>query len=190
MTLENIRTWAFRMRGGIWTVMAISLLLVGRGGEGLIGVGLVLVILGQAVRFWAAGTIQGYRRETVNAEKLVTWGPFAIVRNPLYLGNGLIGLGWSFLAGYGSIPVFCVAFLVLYGFLIIPHEETFLKARFGKEYLDYMAGTPKLVPTRIPGLERLRGSFETARLWKSERHSVYVTVAGTVVFILKAKGWL
>jgi len=176
------------MRGGIWTAMALFVFALCRPGEGFVFGGLVLVFLGQTIRFWAAGSIEGYRSERVNAKVLVTWGPFAIVRNPLYLGNGLIGLGWSLLSGPLAIPVFLCSFLVLYGFLIIPHEESFLKKQFGKAYLDYMATTPRLIPAGIPETMRLKGPFEKGKLWKSERHSVYVTVAGTVLFILKALG--
>lgn len=188
MKLESFREWVFRMRGGLWTGLALFVLVIGRAREGFILAGLVLVLLGQAIRFWAAGSIDGYRSERVNAKILVTWGPFAFVRNPLYLGNGLIGLGWSLISGPHAIPVFLAAFVVLYGFLIIPHEESFLRKQFGNAYLDYMAGTPRLIPVAIPEVTRLKGPFEKARLWKSERHSVYVTVAGTFLFILRALG--
>jgi len=188
MKLEDLRAWTFRMRGGIWTILALLILLLGKTGEGFLAPGIFVVLLGQVLRFWAAGSIEGYRRETVNAGFLVTWGPFGIVRNPLYLGNGLIGLGWSLMSGPVSVLVFCGAFVFLYGFLIIPHEEAFLKERFGETYLEYMARTPRLVPVRIPGWDRLKGPFEPSRLWKSERHSVYVTLAGTALFLLKAKG--
>lgn len=188
MKVDDLRAWTFRMRGGIWTVLALLLLLLGKAGEGFLVSGIIVVLLGQALRFWAAGSIEGYRRETVNAGLLVTWGPFGIVRNPLYLGNGLIGLGWSLMSGPVSVLVFCGAFVFLYGFLIIPHEEAFLKERFGENYLEYMARTPRLVPVWFPVWDRLKGPFEPSRLWKSERHSVYVTLAGTILFALKAKG--
>lgn len=186
MKPRTLRSWAFRMRGGIWTALAVLMLSLGKSGEGLILPGLSFVALGQGIRFWAAGTIKGYRRENVNADVLVTWGPYAIVRNPLYLGNGLIGLGWSLLAGPLAVAVFLICFFLLYGLLIIPHEEAFLEERFGQEYLDYKATTPRLLPFRIPRRGRLRGPFEKSRLWKSERHSLYVTALGTAVFLLKA----
>lgn len=176
------------MRGGIWTGLALVILLLAKAGEGFLVAGIIVVILGQAIRFWAAGSIEGYRSEKVNAGFLVTWGPFGIVRNPLYLGNGLIGLGWSLMSGLVPVLFFCGSFVFLYGFLIIPHEEVFLKERFGEKYLEYVARTPKLLPLRFPGWNRLKGPFEPSRLWKSERHSVYVTLVGTILFFLKAKG--
>lgn len=188
MKLEDLRRWTFRMRGGIWTVLALAILFLGKAGDGFPVAGIIVVFLGQVIRFWAAGSIEGYRRETVNAGFLVTWGPFGFVRNPLYLGNCLIGLGWSLMSGLVPVLFFCGAFVFLYGFLIIPHEEAFLKERFGEEYLEYFARTPKLLPASFPGWDRLQGPFEPSRLWESERHSVYVTLVGTVLFFLKAKG--
>lgn len=188
MTLDGFRGWAFRMRGGIWTVLALVVLGLGKTGEGFVPAGVAVVLLGQVIRFWAAGSIEGYRSETVNANRLVTWGPFGVVRNPLYLGNGLIGLGWSLISGPVAVPVFCGVFLVLYGLLIIPYEENFLKERFGEAYLEYVSRTPRLLPVKWPGWDHLKGPFEASRLWKSERHSVYVTLAGTALFVLKAKG--
>jgi len=117
-----LRAWAFRMRGGIWTVLALAVLAMGGEGKGFVPAGIATVLLGQSLRFWAAGSIEGYRRETVNAGYLVTWGPFSIVRNPLYLGNGLIGLGWSLMSGPGAVAVFCAVFALLYLYLVIPYE--------------------------------------------------------------------
>jgi len=63
-----------------------------------------------------------------------------------------------------------------------------LKERFGRAYLEYMDSTPRLVPSKIPEAGRMKGPFVGSRLWKSERHSVYVTIVGTVLFYLRAKG--
>ncbi|NLI96236.1 MAG: isoprenylcysteine carboxylmethyltransferase family protein [Synergistaceae bacterium] len=188
MNLRTIQDWTFRMRGGIWTGLVLLILFLGKGGEGWILPGLLLVFLGQGIRFWAAGIIEGYRSEKVNAKTLVTWGPYGIVRNPLYLGNGLIGLGWSLLAGSVAVAFFLVSFLFLYCLLIIPYEEGFLEENFGRDYLEYKASTPRLFPFRGIRRKRLQGPFVVSRLWKSERHSLYVTVLGTILFLLKALG--
>src|SRR6185436_16068167 len=50
------------------------------------GVGLVVAGLGVAVRSWAAGYL-------IKSKALITGGPYAYVRNPLYLGRVLIGTG-------------------------------------------------------------------------------------------------
>src|SRR5262245_47045183 len=50
------------------------------------GVGLVVAGIGVAVRSWAAGYL-------IKSRALITGGPYAYVRNPLYLGRVLIGTG-------------------------------------------------------------------------------------------------
>lgn len=146
--------------------------------------GLFFVSLGQALRFWAAGSVIRYRGEQVGAQKLVTWGPYALARNPLYMGNGLIGAGWGIMAGWEAFFLFAGAFALLYNLLIIPWEEEFLEGKFGAEYEDYQGRTGRFFPLRW-SLSAIKGPFDPSILWKSERHSVYVTLAGTALLLLR-----
>jgi protein-S-isoprenylcysteine O-methyltransferase Ste14 len=176
--------WAFRLRGGAWSLAYVVLLGLARPTFPSLLAGLVLVFLGQILRFWGVGCIVRYRGETVGAERLVTWGPFAFVRNPLYLGNGLIGLGWAF-SGNTLVGVvfFLLLFFLLYILLIIPHEEHFLEDRFGVAFVAYRVKTGMLLPRRVPSREELRGAFDVSVLWRSECHSLYVTVLGSVLIL-------
>ncbi|WP_029166680.1 methyltransferase family protein [Aminiphilus circumscriptus] len=175
---------AFRLRGGAWSLAYMVLLGLARPTLPSLLAGLVLVFFGQMLRFWGVGCIVRYRGEKVGAERLVTWGPFAFVRNPLYLGNGLIGLGWA-LAGNTHVGVvfFLLLFSLLYILLIIPHEECFLEDRFGVAFAAYRAKTGMLLPKRIPSREELQGTFDVSVLWRSERHSLYVTVLGSALIL-------
>jgi len=185
MNLIEVRKAAFKWRGGIWTAFYLVIFFLAKPiYEGVL-LGLMFVIAGQAIRFWAAGSIGLYRGVEVKASCLVTWGPYAFVRNPLYLGNGIIGLGWAMMAGGWSIPVFIVAFVLIYCFLVIPYEENFLEEKFGDEYLKYKAKTGSLVPRRLPSKEEVKGPFSFEVLLKSERHSLHVTVAGTVLLVTR-----
>ena len=184
--VNDIRAAAFKLRGGLWTALCLGVFFLAEPvSAGAVTAGLLLVSLGQGVRFWAAGCITRYRGEQVRAERLVTWGPYALVRNPLYIGNGLIGAGWGLLAGWKALLLFAIAFLVIYGLLIIPWEEAFLRQKFGREYERYMERTGRLFPRRWNG-EDLDGPFDLSILWKSERHSVFVTLAGTVLLLFRA----
>jgi protein-S-isoprenylcysteine O-methyltransferase Ste14 len=148
--------------------------------------GVPFVFLGQILRFWGAGSICRYRGEVVQAEQLVTWGPFAWLRNPLYLGNGLIGLGWTLMAGIPLILVlYALFFVLLYPGIIIPHEERFLRQTFEEAYVRYRERTPMLFPHSLRPPNPWRGPFNGEILWKSERHSLYVTLGGTSLFFLK-----
>lgn len=187
-SFNNLGAWAFKMRGGLWTLLFVLILILARPTPRSLCTGLVFVVLGQIWRFWAAGSIGRYRGESVGAERLATWGPYALMRNPLYFGNGLIGLGWAVMAGLWAVLLFAVGFIVLYGLIIIPCEEAFLLEKFGEEYRAYRRTTGMFYPRR-EGLsslaERLRGPFSTEVLWRSESHTVLSTVVGTGLIALK-----
>jgi len=150
---------------------------------------LASVALGQGIRFWAAGSIGQYRGETVGAATLVTWGPYALARNPLYLGNALIGTGWCALTGKPmAFVIFLVVFITLYVLLVIPYEEGYLKKRFPGEFARYSELVGRFFPLRAPSLARLKGPFDWGVLWKSERHSLWVTLIGTLL-LLSRRWW-
>ena len=174
---DRFRAWAFRMRGGLWTLLFVLILVMARPTPRSLTMGLLPVVVGQLWRFWAAGSIGRYRGETVEAQRLTTWGPYALMRNPLYFGNGLIGLGWALMAGPWAVLAFVVGFAVLYGRIIIPWEENFLLEKFGAEYENYRRDTGAFFPRSWP--RRIRGPFDAKILWRSESHTVLTTVAGT-----------
>ena len=186
--MTGLGVWAFKMRGGLWTLLFVLILALAHPTPLSLSVGLVFVVLGQLWRFWAAGSIGRYRGESVGAERLATWGPYALMRNPLYFGNGLIGLGWALMAGPWAILLFAAGFLVLYGMIIIPCEEAFLLEKFGEAYRAYQSTTGMFFPHRVglPSLgRRLRGSFNAEVLWRSESHTVLSTVLGTGLIALR-----
>lgn len=180
LMLEELRSQAFRLRGGVWTVLFLSILWVSSPSPTRVILGLFPVVLGQALRFWAVGCIVLYRGEKVKANRLVTWGPYSLARNPLYVANGLIGLGWGIMSGFLGIVLFALTFWVLYGLLIVPWEERFLRQKFGKRYVSYCRSVGAFFPKRIPP-KVLSGPFDPSIIWKSEIHSVAVTVLGTVL---------
>ena len=185
--MRTFREKVFRLRGGIWTLLFLLILILARPTRQSLLLGLPFVLLGQAWRFWAVGCIGRYRGEAVGAERLATWGPYAFMRNPLYFGNGLIGLGWGLMAGPWAVLLFLVSFFVLYGLLIVPHEESFLLSKFGDEYRDYRMRTGAFLPRAWPS-GRIAGPFAAGILWTSERHTLLSTLAGTL--LIAAKGFL
>lgn len=180
--MNKLRKLAFKLRGGVWTALFIAILIVAKPTNSSMFWGLSLVVLGQILRFWAVGTIQKYRGEEVKADRLVTWGAYSLARNPLYVANGLIGAGWSIMAGGAAFIIFAVTYIVLYVWLIIPHEEDFLRGKFGVEYVDYCRKTGRFFPKSMPCLG---GSYSPQILLKSERHSLIMTIVGSILILLK-----
>ena len=180
----RFREEVFRLRGAIWTAFSVAVAVVASPTPGGVVLGITFVLAGQCVRFWAAGTIGRYRGEKVSAHGLVTWGPYAWCRNPLYAGNFLIGLGWSVMASFYVVPAYAAAFFVVYFVGIVPLEEKYLSSTFGEEYSRYRTRVPSFLPRR-PQTPFSRGPFSFDVLWKSERYSFLVTLFGTLVLVLK-----
>lgn len=77
------------------------------------------------------------------ATALVTSGPFAISRNPIYLGNLLLVAGAAFaFANPWFLPAGIIAAFGVHH-LAIRREEAHLAARFGASWAAYAAKTPR-----------------------------------------------
>lgn len=70
--------------------------------------------------------------------QLVTTGPYRWTRNPMYLGQALLLLGWALWLGQ-PLALACVAAYALWiDRLQIPAEEHALRSRFGADYSAYL----------------------------------------------------
>ncbi|MCI0707531.1 MAG: isoprenylcysteine carboxylmethyltransferase family protein [Ignavibacteriae bacterium] len=117
-------------------------------------VGAILALLGEGMRFWGVAYAGSLTRVTgnVGAPAVIVSGPFAIVRNPLYVGNMLLYVG----IGVASNALFpwlvgatAVYFAVQYA-LIVSAEEEFLEKEFGAGYLEYKKHVPRFFPRLAP----------------------------------------
>ena len=144
----------------------------------------LLVVLGEAIRLAgvaAAGTVTRRRSRTV--QRLVTYGIFAWTRNPLYVGNFLIWIGFTVISGVlWFIPVAVLLFAVEYT-LIVRYEEGVLESIFGDEYLAYKAHTPRWIP-RPPGADA-DGEHHWSEAWRSEISTFLQYAVITVAFVVK-----
>ncbi len=183
--MEKFSEFIFKMRGGIWTLLFVLILISAWGNKSSsmqIYISLAIIIIGQIWRCWAAGCIGLYRGENVKALKLAQTGSYALMRNPLYFGNFLIGLGWSIIAGSYAVIIFIVSFYLLYILVIIPHEENFLRGKFGDEYINYCKRVKRFWPISLK-ISDLTGNFDSKILLRSEIHTIITTLIGTLIII-------
>jgi protein-S-isoprenylcysteine O-methyltransferase Ste14 len=82
----------------------------------------------------------------VEGHKLITVGPYAYIRNPIYTGmlGMLIATGLAmehWIATIAAIVIFAIGLLIR-----VRSEEKLLRAAFGQEFEDYARRVPAVVP--------------------------------------------
>ena len=141
-------------------------------------VSVLLVLAGGGVRSWAMGYHVWRRVHGAGSRRtLVTAGPYALVRNPLYLGTLLISAGVALMSGYLPIIVIYLVLFWLGYYAIILWEEQKLETEFGADYRGYFDSVPRLVP----GLRRWgkrEGTFSLPTMMRC------MEPAKTVAFLL------
>ena len=146
----NIGNFFFKYRSYTPIPLAAIILYNAQLANAYVVLGLLCIILGESIRFWAVSYAGGITRTTtVGATMLCTAGPFAHTRNPLYIGNMLMYNGIVLIAGASnifSILMLTWLFFIIQYFLIINLEEQTLTRIFGSTYLDYTKNVPRLFP--------------------------------------------
>lgn len=112
------------------------------------GVGLPIFAAGVVLRIWA----QRHLCYRLKAERrLSVTGPYAHVRNPVYIGNTLILVGLAMTCELFWMALPTVLWAGLMYSLAIRFEENRLAKRHGDEYRRYQERVPRWVP-RLPTL--------------------------------------
>jgi len=148
----------FRTRGlymfiALVVSMVIKLQLGGTTTLSFLIIGMAIMVTVQAFRMYVASFLWGRQAVSkVEADFLCTSGPYAHVRNPLYLGNYLIGLSLCIAINeWYAYALFLVSYVFVYS-IVIPYEERFLQERFGNAYKEYKSHTGLLLP-RLKGYD-------------------------------------
>lgn len=159
---------------------SVVLLLVANPKPALFWAGVPFVVAGAAVRVWAAGYL-------TKLQRLVTAGPFALCRNPLYVGSFLVNIGYLFMCNQPAAWIAgVIVFWVFHGGAVA-YEEKLLCEKFGGEYEDYRAAVPCLIPRLRGGAGQ--GEFSLAQLASNDEIRVMAgTLATSALFGLMAYG--
>lgn len=106
----------------------------------LLPVGVLIAVAAIAIDLAAMRTLSRARTTILphrSAEHLVTQGPYAVTRNPIYLGNTMLMLAAGLAFGIAWFVLLAPAAAFVTQKLAIEREEQHLSIRFGKKYRDY-----------------------------------------------------
>ena len=102
-----------------------------------------LTTSGILVRIWANRHCN-YNRRAQNI--LARTGPYALVRNPLYVGNALVILGATFASELIWMVPITLVWMALVFNVVVRREEPRMLAKYGEAYATYCARVPRWVP--------------------------------------------
>lgn len=114
-----------------------------------------ILLAGMAIRIWAKQHLH-YSLRKSRPRQLTDTGPYKFVRNPLYVGNILIGVGATVASKLLWLaPVTLLWWIAVYS-LVVRYEESHLLQQHGEAYRNYMSEVPRWFPRTI--------SFRNAQL--------------------------
>ena len=178
----------FRSRSYTPIPLIILILALAKPNTLSFAIGLPMTAFGEVLRIWGVSYAgPATRTRKVGARTLVTNGPYAYFRNPLYLGNFFLSLGLC-IASRAWIPlmpiVLVVAFVIQYG-VIISLEERRLGELFGEEYERYVSQVPRVIPRLSPYDERSSDRPDIRKAVLSERSTFGAISAVVILLILR-----
>ena len=161
-----------RLRVPLGFVFGAVVLYVARPTWTSIALGTAIGLVGEGIRFWAAGHLEKSREVTQS-------GPYRFTRHPLYVGSSVMGLGVA--VGTASWIVFALVAIYMGATIAaaIRTEEAFLRERFGGQYDDYAR-------SRGPAMER---PFSLERAWRNREYRAMTGLAVAVGLLVLKAAW-
>ena len=188
----DIRNFFFSFRSYTPVPIGVMIIYFARPENTYFFGGITLLIAGELIRIWAVSHAGGETRtRNVGATRLCTSGPYAFVRNPLYVGNMLMYLGIVFIAGATSVLLMAATtfsfFLIQYS-LIISLEEERLDELFGQEYSRYKENVPAVFPRiRKWGGSKSRKPTSIINTLKTEKRTLQNVAAVLILIFIRTQ---
>lgn len=107
----------------------------------MVALGNLLIVLGGLLRVYAALFIGGWKNQ-----RLAAVGPYALSRNPLYVGSLFATVGVGLVTASFTLTAVLFGFIMAYYSRTVAHEEAYLEQQFGADYLDYKRSVPRWLP--------------------------------------------
>lgn len=189
--LVKLGNWLFHYRNILFPIFYAALFIPSTPilpSSYALTIGGIIIGLGVLIRCITIGfvyIVRGGKDRTIYANNLVTEGIYMICRNPMYLGNIMLILGFGiFSNSLIFLTVFFPLFLIIY-WAIIEAEENFLFKKFGDDYEEYLEKTNAL----IPNLKYLKSAtknyrFDFIRVIRKEYNSTYLYLTGVLLLLV------
>jgi protein-S-isoprenylcysteine O-methyltransferase Ste14 len=187
----NIAAKIFKYRSYTPIPFVILMLIFENANPASMVVGFLIAVIGEFIRFWGVSWAGSETRTTggVGGTNLIISGPFAYVRNPLYVGNILMyfGLGIMSFALFPYLQVIAIAFFILQYHLIVGEEESFLAKKFGEQYKRFVDNVPRFFPRLNPYKDEknIQPKVSYSNGFKSEIRTLQAFIIVIILIVVK-----
>ncbi len=168
-------TWRL---GAVYALLAILVLTARKPTPLTFALGLLTIVAGEALRIWACGHLVKNRR-------LTTTGPYAYVKNPLYVGTILISAGFCVLARrWEMLAVVALAFFIY----DMPRKKKIegdrLRKIYGEDYDRFDKAVPDLIPRLTPYRSGDTTRFDSRLVFENSEHGTAISLPIGLALIL------
>jgi protein-S-isoprenylcysteine O-methyltransferase Ste14 len=146
-----------RRRVPLGFVTAIATALLASPTWGSWRVGLLVAVIGEVIRVWAAGHLE-------KSKEVTRSGPYRWTAHPLYVGSSVMALGVVIGAHSVVAGVLAAVYMISTLTAAVRTEEAFLRRRFGGAYDEYRRSEGTDVDRR----------FSLARAWRNKEYRAIV----------------
>lgn len=173
----RVRRWLVRLRVPL-AIVAIIVAVPFLSREWLLA-GFVVSMIGEAIQLWSFASLD-------KNSDLAIRGPYAMVRNPMYLGRYFIVLGFLMLLGRWWILVLYTVAYWYYMDTRVEREEAHLRPIFGPRYDEYCARVRRFMPgAPLPGQPVAYWNWKLFR-----QNNALGNLAGTLLVWAAVAAWL
>jgi len=174
---NDIEAWFASHRIVATVPVAILLIVLADPTPLLLVAGGALVMLGEAGRMWSSGHID-------KNQQLATAGPYAHTRNPLYVANLLLLIGFCVMSGHAWVAALALlAFTMIYR-PVIREEAQHMDKLFGDDYRKWSIDVPLFFPRLTPAKNTI-GAFSWALVIQHREHkNAAAFLLGIVIFCI------
>ncbi|MHC5066234.1 MAG: methyltransferase family protein [Planctomycetota bacterium] len=151
--------------------------------------GCLVAALGVGMRVWGCGHLR-------KNKDLITTGPYAHVKHPLYLGTFLVSCGGIIAAGSPETPALYIwtilgpCFLISFFGFYLPKKKRIeggrLEAKFGDRFPEYNRSVPDFVPSLrgYPSKEKVKWSYRQYRDNTELEMDLFIAAMFALVFFM------
>lgn len=131
-----------------------------------------VAVIGIGVRTWACGNLK-------KEKELTTSGPYRYMRNPLYLGNLILGMAIVIAAQSWWVLAFFITYFLIFYPVLVRIERERMADLFPERYREYSAKVPLFFPSLRSKIVSEKGRFS----WELyNKNKEYRALIGTILY--------